>query len=96
MEKFSINQWKVTVGGSDMAMFTVISATEEQAMAIAVATFGDGVTGLFDEGITHQSLNNAQLHVADTKTCAECGSYKTHDDDCGVSTVKASEVSNHV
>jgi hypothetical protein len=60
MEK-QITQWVVTVDGKEMAMFTPLSCQPEMAMAIAVATFGPGITGLESEGMIRQYITDGQL-----------------------------------
>lgn len=82
--KITINQWRVRVGSEDMAMFTSKEVTNRDVvMAIAVATFGDGVTELEDEGYIRQHLTNQQAHIADPKSCAECGEYDgVHEEGC--------------
>ena len=91
MERYRLNQWCVTVGSQQMAMFTTLNCDEETAMAIAVATFGSEVTKLVDEGRIHQNLTSSQLHVANSKNCEECGMsdfsysfniFRNHDENC--------------
>ena len=87
---YTLNQWCVTVADNKLAMFTALNCDEETAMQIAVATFGDGVTKLEDEGAVRlPDLTNAQLHIANPDTCAECGQYKMHEDTCFKGTVTA-------
>jgi hypothetical protein len=50
----------VKVDGKEMEMFTPTSCDKETAMAIAVATFGSGITELVDEGHIRVALTNAQ------------------------------------
>jgi hypothetical protein len=83
MERFRLNQWRVKVDGEDQAIFTTRNCSAEEAMAIAVAMYGKGVTELEDEDFIRQDLTHAQLHVADPKYCALCGSYAdSHDEKC--------------
>jgi hypothetical protein len=88
METFRLNQWAVTVNGEVHAMFTEPRCSEELAMAIAVETFGNGITELVDEGGVKRALTNAQYHIANKLNCAECGMYKSHEETCS----KLSEV----
>jgi hypothetical protein len=46
-----LTQWCVLVGGKEQGMFTPPDCDPDVAMAIAVATFGEGVTSLVDEGV---------------------------------------------
>ena len=88
MDRITLNQWMVMVDGQEMGMFTPLNCTAETAMAIAVETFGSGVTDLVDEGAVKRELTNAQFAIADPAYCAECGGYKDHEDTCSRAEVR--------
>lgn len=70
MDRIKLNQWMVIVGGKETGMFTPLACDSTTAMAIAVETFGSGVTDLVDEGGVERELTNAQLAIADPANCA--------------------------
>lgn len=84
MEHFKLNQWSVTVNGGEQPLFTSLLCSEEEAMAIAVSMYGPTIIALKDEGSFRQSLTNPQLHIANRNVCADCGAYKSHDENCSV------------
>ena len=68
-----LRQWAVTVNGKTMGMFTPVKCGGEVALAIAVATFGDGITKLIDEGAFNQGVPERLLEIADhTEMCPAC------------------------
>lgn len=82
----TLTQWAVKVNSEYMGMFTPLACDSETAMAIAVATWGHGVSELIDEGTIRQELTSLQFHVADSKNCAECGEYESHSGVCSKAT----------
>ena len=63
MERFVLIQWRVRVGAEDMGMFTPAGCDPETALAIAVATFGQGVKELENEGAISVTLTHSQLEL---------------------------------
>lgn len=82
IETKKLTQWAVKVGEKYMAMFTPLASDPEDAMAIAVATFGENVSELESEGAIRQGLTARHLHIVDTDNCSECGEHKNHSDEC--------------
>jgi hypothetical protein len=63
MERFTLIQWRVRVDGQDMSMFTPAGCDSETALAIAIATFGQGVKELENEGAISVTLTHSQLEL---------------------------------
>lgn len=84
MNAFKLNQWRITMAtdSTEHYIFTPHLCDEETAMAIAVAQFGSGVAFIADEGAFQQKLTNAQMRIVNPKTCASCGEYKSHEENC--------------
>jgi hypothetical protein len=65
--KITRNQWRVRVGSKDMVMFTSKEVTNRDVVMAHI----------------RQRLTNQQAHIADPKSCAECGEYNgVHEEGC--------------
>lgn len=79
MRQQQLNQWKVTIGSHVDGMFTTVSCDQYEAMAIAISTFGEDVSGLEDEGtFTVQFSDSKRLLAARSGLCPECSLFRRH------------------